>query len=123
LSIFEKPSRSEEAEARARLEIALHDIPPERRREFITSYLENLPYRLRQVLEESEGIKNIMVAIGKEEIEAPRLKRHMVVTKKLEETEEKDCQKVVVESELEQYLARGWRVQAVLPSGKIVVEK
>jgi integrase len=32
-----------------------------------------------------------------------------------------DCQKIVVEEELEDYLANGWRVQAVLPSGKIVI--
>jgi len=32
-----------------------------------------------------------------------------------------DCQKIVSEEELESYLAKGWRVQAVLPSGKIVV--
>jgi len=32
-----------------------------------------------------------------------------------------DCQKIVSEEELEAYLANGWRVQAVLPSGKIVI--
>jgi len=32
------------------------------------------------------------------------------------------CQRVVAESELPQLLAEGWRVAAVLPSGKIVVE-
>lgn len=32
-----------------------------------------------------------------------------------------DCQKIVSEEELGGYLANGWRVSAVLPSGKIVV--
>ena len=34
-----------------------------------------------------------------------------------------DCQKIVSEEELPSLLAQGWRVAAVLPSGKIVVEK
>lgn len=33
----------------------------------------------------------------------------------------KDCQKLVSERELPRYLAEGWKVQAVLPSGKIVI--
>lgn len=32
-----------------------------------------------------------------------------------------DCQKIVTEEELAGYLAKGWRVQAILPSGKIVI--
>jgi hypothetical protein len=32
-----------------------------------------------------------------------------------------DCQKIVSEDELEGYLAQGWQVQAVLPSGKVVI--
>lgn len=32
-----------------------------------------------------------------------------------------DCQKIIAEEQLEAYLNEGWRVQAVLPSGKIVV--
>jgi integrase len=32
-----------------------------------------------------------------------------------------DCQRIVSEEELEGYLAKGWRVQAVLPSGKVVI--
>ena len=35
----------------------------------------------------------------------------------------RDCQKIVSEAELAGYLAQGWKVQAVLPSGKIVVER
>ena len=34
-----------------------------------------------------------------------------------------DCQRIVNEQELPSLLAQGWRVSAVLPSGKIVVEK
>jgi integrase len=32
-----------------------------------------------------------------------------------------DCQKIIGESELETWLAKGWHVEVVLPSGKIVV--
>jgi len=32
-----------------------------------------------------------------------------------------DCQRIVTEQELAPYLAKGWRVQAVLPSGKVVI--
>jgi hypothetical protein len=32
-----------------------------------------------------------------------------------------DCQKIVSEEELPSILAQGWRVQAVLPSGRVVV--
>jgi len=34
-----------------------------------------------------------------------------------------DCQRIVSEQELPTLLAEGWRVSAVLSSGKIVVEK
>ena len=34
-----------------------------------------------------------------------------------------DPQKMVSEEQLENYLARGWNVQTVLPSGRIVVKK
>lgn len=33
-----------------------------------------------------------------------------------------DCQRIVSEEELGEYLAKGWKVQAVLPSGRIVVD-
>jgi len=32
-----------------------------------------------------------------------------------------DCQKIVDETQLEGYLAKGWKVQAVLPSGRVVI--
>ncbi|MDH5684167.1 MAG: hypothetical protein OEZ20_06870 [candidate division WOR-3 bacterium] len=35
---------------------------------------------------------------------------------------EEDCQKIVSEEELGGYLAKGWKVQAILPSGRIVVD-
>jgi hypothetical protein len=34
-----------------------------------------------------------------------------------------DCQRIVGEEELPSFLAEGWRVAAVLPSGKVVVER
>lgn len=38
-----------------------------------------------------------------------------------EEQDPVDCQRICEESELEGFLAKGWRVQAVLPSGRIVI--
>lgn len=38
------------------------------------------------------------------------------------EKETEDCQKIVTEGELPEYLAKGWRIVTALPSGKIVVE-
>jgi len=38
-------------------------------------------------------------------------------------TKRSDPKKVITEDELEQYLADGWDIDAVLPSGKIVVKK
>jgi len=39
------------------------------------------------------------------------------------EEAKEDCQKIVSEAQLESYLAKGWKVQAVLPSGKVVIER
>jgi len=44
-----------------------------------------------------------------------------IVKKVLAEKEASDCQKIVSESELEEYLQKGWEIKAVLPSGRIVV--
>lgn len=39
------------------------------------------------------------------------------------QTNEADCQKIVEEQDLEPYLENGWQVQAVLPSGRVVIER
>jgi len=46
------------------------------------------------------------------------------IEKKLKENEAEvdDCQKIVNEQDLEQWLTKGWRVVTTLPSGKVVVE-
>ena len=42
---------------------------------------------------------------------------------KIEPANKKDPKKIVCEEELESYLAEGWEVQIVLPSGKILIRK
>jgi hypothetical protein len=42
---------------------------------------------------------------------------------KLRENSNNDPKKIVDEEELEEYLADGWDVQAVLPSGRILIKK
>lgn len=42
---------------------------------------------------------------------------------KLRETANNDPKKIINENELERYLAKGWDVQTVLPSGKTLIEK
>jgi hypothetical protein len=42
---------------------------------------------------------------------------------KLKEDAKIDPKKIVDEAELERYLAQGWDVQTILPSGKILIRK
>ena len=42
---------------------------------------------------------------------------------RLRENSNNDPKKIVSEGELERYLAQGWDVQTVLPSGKILIKK
>lgn len=42
---------------------------------------------------------------------------------RLRESPDIDLKKVVDEGELERYLAGGWDVQTVLPSGRIIIRK
>lgn len=44
------------------------------------------------------------------------------MSKALKELKEEDCQKIVDEQELEQWLTQGWRVVTTLPSSKVVIE-
>lgn len=82
-----------------------------------------------------EAILDNARMLGKSEEEIQRI-RMMVMRKRTitpeeviealkEEPEDppQDCQKIVSEEELEQHLSNGWRVQAVLPSGKVVIER
>ena len=50
--------------------------------------------------------------------------RHLRHVKEhVEKEDPNDCQRIVNEDKLEPYLQKGWRVQAVLPSGKVVIER
>lgn len=63
-----------------------------------------------------EEVKREMARLG---IRIAKVKKE----KKSEtETNGGDRQRIIGEGELEEYLERGWRVAAVLPSGKVVVE-
>lgn len=42
---------------------------------------------------------------------------------KMKDRANTDPKKVISEKELERYLAKGWDVQTVLPSGKIIIRK
>ena len=74
-----------------------------------------------------EGEREKAMEITRETIEdAKRLKEEMLKAKGNSEgkcEEGKNCQKVIGEEELETWLAKGWEVKIVLPSGKIVIEK
>jgi integrase len=103
LSIFEKPVISE-IEMRKKqirdMAMLLFANEPEK-----LKALENLLQKSRTVEEVEHGLRNIM-----------KVWRPM----KKEESEE-DCQRIIRESELPQWLKKGWKVQTVLPSGKIII--
>ena len=68
------------------------------------------------------------LGLDEDEIRAKLTKMDLDGLKKFEkslrkpQSTEEDCQRIVSEEELGEYLARGWRVQAILPSGRIVVD-
>jgi hypothetical protein len=47
--------------------------------------------------------------------------RILELLKETRNENEEDCQRIIEENKLAQYLAHGWKVQATLPSGKIVI--
>ena len=67
------------------------------------------------------------VTIAKEIVEdVKRLKEEVLKTRGNGEgkcVDGENCQKVIGEEELEEWLAKGWEAKIVLPSGKIVIEK
>ncbi|MGB9854628.1 MAG: tyrosine-type recombinase/integrase [Candidatus Bathyarchaeales archaeon] len=90
-------------------------------------------FRKRQILDmvrllgfPEEKIKSVEEALAKyttvdeamEEIRKLSLESY-----KLKENSYSDPKKIVDEKELKRYLAKGWDVQAVLPSGKILIRK
>ncbi|MDH5447605.1 MAG: site-specific integrase [Candidatus Bathyarchaeota archaeon] len=97
----------------------------ERRKQNIVDNLKLLPNITPEKLEwiinqlgyatTHEEIDNVIDQVQKRE----NLDRFTVEKRSV--TEEEDCQKIVSEKELETWLAKGWHVEAVLPSGKIVI--
>jgi len=39
-----------------------------------------------------------------------------------DDSNEEDCQRIIKEDELDEYLSKRWKVQAILPSGRIVID-
>ena len=73
--------------------------------------------QLRNVLAKTKTIDEIDKAL--EDTRLIRITSSTARTKKRQT--ETDCRKVVAETELEDHLTEGWHVEAVLPSGKIVI--
>jgi len=69
--------------------------------------------RVEEALAKYETVDHAMEEIKKLSLESYKLKRNPGG----------DPQKMVSEEQLENYLAQGWNVQTVLPSGRIVIKK
>jgi hypothetical protein len=69
--------------------------------------------RVEDVLAKYATVDEAMEEIRKLSLEGYRLR----------ENANRDPKKIVGESELENYLTKGWDVQTVLPSGRILIKK
>ena len=98
---IEKPSEPQIAEAVARIEVALGGHSVEDQKRMLKAYLENLPAMVRSEVKKKVRLENI-----------PARERNGGT----------NCQAIITESELEDYLRKGYRFVSILPSGKIVVE-
>lgn len=78
----------------------LDTLPANKKKEWVTNYAKKIGLSLTQMGKASAIVEKILSG-------------------EIEETE--DCQKVVSESELDVWFAKGFKVVATLPSGKIVV--
>jgi len=68
-------------------------------------------------------IHRLLQGVSKEEeLEYPMRQRKMQPMRSRSCRDGLHCQRIVTEEELEEYLAQGFKVQMVLPSGKVVVE-
>ncbi|MBX5321280.1 MAG: hypothetical protein QHH12_08245 [Candidatus Bathyarchaeota archaeon] len=82
-------------------------------------YMSVQPYRAKDTPCAIEALaKYATVDEAMEEIRKLSLESY-----KLKENSNNNPKKIVDEKELERYLAKGWDVQGVLPSGKILVRK
>jgi hypothetical protein len=72
-----------------------------------------------------DRIKRVEEALAKYETvdEAMEEVRKLSLSYRLRENSNSDPKKIVSESELERYLAQGWDVQTILPSGKILIRR
>ena len=84
----------------------------------------------------SLGIENIEIRIAKLKQEEPEvsdeealgriIREELGIAKlkaKVKKRRNNDPKKIVTEDELEQYLAEGWDIQTVLPSGRIIIKR
>jgi len=83
------------------------------------------------------GIENLDVKVAKVREQAPEIDEAEALSRVVKETlgiaalkgksepreKDKDPKRIVTEDKLEKYLAEGWDVQTVLPSGKILVRR
>jgi len=91
---------------------------------------ESIPDEILQKVADERGETlqqlKLDMAFGKPETqkieEKPYTELEHVERKRKYPKKEEDCQKLIEETELKEYLAKGYRFVSVLPSGKIVVE-
>ena len=105
------------------LEMAkLLGISEEELREFVTSHLfhgQEFILDKGRVGENGIDVLELAYAIFPKEVEA--LFKQLVKRKASIPNSNDNCQKIVSEEDLEQYLAKGYKVKTVLPSGRIIV--
>jgi hypothetical protein len=80
--------------------------------------IENVEIRIAQLKEEEPEISDeeALGRVIREELGIAKLNNQM-------KRENMDPKKIINEGELERYLAEGWDVQTLLPSGKILIRK
>ena len=116
------PSREEDPEVttiRAMVESGVLDLSKANVKQYLVKKLsiENMESRIAEMKEEG---------LGEAEAYARMVCRQLgIKPMKIEVSDKRDedPKKIVSEGELERYLAEGWDVQTVLPSGKILIRK
>jgi hypothetical protein len=83
--------------------------------------LESLLKKAKTVEEIDEAMKTAATETEEKQKEDKLRKNTLKPPMASKENGEEDCQRIITENDLEKWLSRGWHVQAVLPSGKIVV--
>jgi hypothetical protein len=79
----------------------------------ILGFPEDKIKRVEEALAKYKTVDEAMDEIRKLSLESYKLKEDAKI----------DPKKIVDEAELERYLAQGWDVQTILPSGKILIRK